>query len=677
MRAALFVALAMLAPGSARSAPSPSKPAAEVVVSLKRADGKAIGDGVATLVCSGQPDLVRTIKDGVLTLPATDKLTDCVLSVHGRQTTHAVGLPKELRADATLTIGKKAVAAAPKPMARPATPSSEVDRKASGTISGVVHDPDTKKKIPDALVILQCTCLSGTRETKTNRNGLYAFRHLPPGTYTVQVLAGTADVSKVTTLPRGAKFRANFKVSPDSAHKRVVRVKAVPVEAKTSVGRTVSMEEFRNIPLGSTSRDYASVVESSATASRDAAGISVAGSAGTETRSGRRSRRKPRGAKRPGRRRAGKSGKLARAETKTAPARAAETGRRRAKQQQWARQLTAGAVDDVDAPNAFHRYLATVSDRVPLRDAFAGPHRVLQVTDQHGLPVAGAVVTLGGRTYRSRRDGRVVFIPGWDATGNGHLAEVPNAGTSMRATLEADVTRVILPKSIEPPTPKVDLALVIDTTGSMGDELEYIKAELGSLLASLRADYPKLDIRWGLVLYRDSTDTYVTRRVDFTRDFEEFSASLAGERASGGGDAPEAVHAAFRVAQTLQWRDASAAGRVLVHIADAPPHTQHVAETLAAVDVLRRDGTAIYPVAGSGVDETAEFTMRTSALMSGGQYVFLTDDSGIGGSHREATAACFRVDSLISVLGKILEAELEGRRAKLPQGNRGSGCQAQ
>ena len=51
----------------------------------------------------------------------------------------------------------------------------------------------------------------------------------------------------------------------------------------TSVGRTVSMEEFRNIPIGnSTSRDFTSVVESSATASTDSAGISLAGSTGAE-----------------------------------------------------------------------------------------------------------------------------------------------------------------------------------------------------------------------------------------------------------------------------------------------------------------------------------------------------------------------------------------------------------
>lgn len=154
-----------------------------------------------------------------------------------------------------------------------------------GTISGVVSNSKTKEKLKNALVVLQCTCLQGTRETQTNDNGLYAFRDLPPGTYTIQILVGQADVSKVTTLPRGAKFRANFSVDPANEFRRVVRVKANPVKQETSVGTTVNMEEFRNIPVGnSTGRDFTQVVEASPTASRDSAGISLAGTTGAESK---------------------------------------------------------------------------------------------------------------------------------------------------------------------------------------------------------------------------------------------------------------------------------------------------------------------------------------------------------------------------------------------------------
>lgn len=68
------------------------------------------------------------------------------------------------------------------------------------SITGTVRHPTTRAPIPDALVVLQCTCLQGTRETQTNRDGRYMFRTLPAGTYTVQVLVGQTDASRLVTL---------------------------------------------------------------------------------------------------------------------------------------------------------------------------------------------------------------------------------------------------------------------------------------------------------------------------------------------------------------------------------------------------------------------------------------------------------------------------------------------
>ncbi len=153
-----------------------------------------------------------------------------------------------------------------------------------GTISGVVTDSKTGKRIKDAIVILQCTCIQGEREAMTNAQGLYVFRNLPPGTYRVQVAFGKANVSKITNLPRGAKFTANFKIDPESLQKKVIEVEVAPVSSDTAVTTKISMEEARNIPVGSTSRDFTNVVEMSPTASRDGAGISLMGTSGAETK---------------------------------------------------------------------------------------------------------------------------------------------------------------------------------------------------------------------------------------------------------------------------------------------------------------------------------------------------------------------------------------------------------
>ena len=50
---------------------------------------------------------------------------------------------------------------------------------------------------------------------------------------------------------------------------------------------------------------------------------------------------------------------------------------------------------------------------------------------------------------------------------------------------------------------RLDLALVIDTTGSMGDELEYLKTEIDSIVARLRETFPNVDQRYALIVYRD------------------------------------------------------------------------------------------------------------------------------------------------------------------------------
>lgn len=125
---------------------------------------------------------------------------------------------------------------------RPAQAGNE-----NGSISGVVTNADTGERMPNALVILQCTCMPGTRETTTNDNGLYAFRGLPTGRFTIQVLGGQADVSKVTQLPSGAKFRANFELDPDNDFHRSIRVKPTAVRMSASVGHQTSNDPFDRV----------------------------------------------------------------------------------------------------------------------------------------------------------------------------------------------------------------------------------------------------------------------------------------------------------------------------------------------------------------------------------------------------------------------------------------------
>jgi hypothetical protein len=94
--------------------------------------------------------------------------------------------------------------------------------------------------------------------------------------------------------------------------------------------------------------------------------------------------------------------------------------------------------------------------------------------------------------------------------------------------------------------------------------------------------------------------------------------------------------------RTIFWRVASPGERLgglpmprFPSSADDPPHTQDIERTLNLADQLRKKGVVIYPVACKNYDDPCEFVMRSSALLSGGQFLFLTDDSGVGGKHDE------------------------------------------
>jgi hypothetical protein len=141
---------------------------------------------------------------------------------------------------------------------------------------------EDREKINGALVILQCSCLQGQREMTTNADGLYSFRNLPQGKYTVQVLFGQANVNKSMDVPAGAKFRANFQDRPEQ---QVPHRRRGPVEGPRRRRRRtrVKMDEVR------TSRSAAPAATSRRSSRcrrprADAAGVRLAGTTGAESK---------------------------------------------------------------------------------------------------------------------------------------------------------------------------------------------------------------------------------------------------------------------------------------------------------------------------------------------------------------------------------------------------------
>jgi hypothetical protein len=207
---------------------------------------------------------------------------------------------------------------------------------------------------------------------------------------------------------------------------------------------------------------------------------------------------------------------------------------------------------------------------------------------------------------------------------------------------------------------QLDVALVIDTTGSMGDEIGYLQREFISLSSAIEAAYPQAEQRWALVVYRDRGDEYVTRQFDFADDPETFRQRLAEQEANGGGDFPEAPEAAFEVMNQFSWRSAETVSRLAFWVADAPHHTDQAEKLAQGIRTAQEQGIHVYPVASSGIDEFTELGMRSAAQLTGGRYLFLTNDSGIGGDHKEPSIPCYFVTLLRDAILRMVDIEMSG-----------------
>ena len=128
--------------------------------------------------------------------------------------------------------------------------------------------------------------------------------------------------------------------------------------------------------------------------------------------------------------------------------------------------------------------------------------------------------------------------------------------------------------------PSVEVAFVLDTTGSMGGLIEGAKRKIWSIATAIVDSNPDADIRMGLVAYRDIGDDYVTRTFDLTTDIQDLYANLLELKARGGGDWPESVNEALDVTvNKLHWTPNGDVKRIVFLVGDAPPHMDYAQDT--------------------------------------------------------------------------------------------------
>ncbi len=207
----------------------------------------------------------------------------------------------------------------------------------------------------------------------------------------------------------------------------------------------------------------------------------------------------------------------------------------------------------------------------------------------------------------------------------------------------------------------IDLMLVIDATGSMGDEMEYLKNELADVINTITKNDSQLEINLAMLFYRDDGDREKFAYYDFVNVSTQEGLllqknNLSQQFATGGGDIEEAVDEAIELAVSKSWSEDSTT-KIIFHLLDAPPHNKNVNKQrfVSAVNNAAKKGIRVCPIIASGAELLCEYLMREEAIYTGGTFVFITDDSGIGNSHHNPQVPSVTVEALNSLMVRLIK----------------------
>jgi hypothetical protein len=204
---------------------------------------------------------------------------------------------------------------------------------------------------------------------------------------------------------------------------------------------------------------------------------------------------------------------------------------------------------------------------------------------------------------------------------------------------------------------RVELSFIVDATGSMADELEFLKDDLEDVIRRVESSNASLDIITSSVFYRDEGDDYVVKSSPFSNDLSTTLTFINAQRADGGGDFPEAVHSALiEGIDELSWSD-EARTRLAFLLLDAPPHydPKVLSDLHVIIERAAEKGIKVIPISASGIDKETEFLMRFFAITTNGTYVFITNHSGIGNEHIEASVGEYEVEYLNDLMVRLIQ----------------------
>ncbi len=340
--------------------------------------------------------------------------------------------------------------------------------------------------------------------------------------------------------------------------------------------------------------------------------------------------------------------------------------------------LKAGFADDNQQFNYFLNFLNQYRSSVNSYTYDISERIHLLLEDKDGQSLPNVEIKIFNRTEselldqgKTYADGSYFFYPaevaardktfyvGYTVDGVYQTVVVKRNGPR-KITIQADKARDLQARTA------VDIVFILDTTGSMGEEIKRLIATIDLIHMNLSALSNQTLIRFGMVLYRDKDDKYRTQVVPLTADIDAFRGALEQVRAGGGGDTPEDMQAALQKAlRNVDWNEDGL--RLGFVITDASAHLdygQRYTYISAALEAKKK-GIKLFTVGTGGLGLSGEYILRQISQLTYAKYLFLTygketgeNAGGVAGSVSHHTGSNYQTDKLEAIIMRLAKEEI-------------------
>lgn len=296
--------------------------------------------------------------------------------------------------------------------------------------------------------------------------------------------------------------------------------------------------------------------------------------------------------------------------------------------------VKAAAHDDNEEFAAYQEYCRF--NQFPLNAQWKIDERyILKVVDKKDKPMSGVKIEIEKKKKNvwnavTPASGEIVLFPYMDF-GNEYSSirdysmNILGKNYSIEPGKDSYITVKLQNEAIVRTSIPLQICFLLDATGSMGDELQILKDVIFSIHSRLLAHPAHPEIEFSVVAYRDQGSKFVVKGYSFTKDIDTFQIQLESITAAGGGDEPEDLDTALQyVIDSLSWKDDASKFTFLV--ADAPPHLDYnyKKDYMWAARKAREKAIMITPIGASGLKPLGEFIFRQIAVLTNGEFVFLS-----------------------------------------------------